>query len=69
MLRGKAFQIASNPTYNDYQRGLASMVYKFLIKNLQVVAGGGRLHFQINLQLISKYNKGIRCLLGMYWSF
>ena len=43
MLRGKAFQIASNPTYNDYQRGLASMVYKFLIKNLQVVAGGGRL--------------------------
>ena len=107
VLRGKAFQIASNPTYNDYQRGLASIVYKFLIKNLQVVVS---LHFQINLlldlcqisynlqmnfinqllknfkkeevyssfkdniwgvyladmQLISKCNKGIRCLLGMY---
>ena len=32
VLRSKAFQIASNPTYNDYQRELASMVYKFLIK-------------------------------------
>ena len=34
VLRDKAFDIASNPKYNGYQRGLASMVYKFLIKNL-----------------------------------
>ena len=29
VLRNKAFEIASNPKYNDYQRGLASMIYKF----------------------------------------
>ena len=28
-LRNSAYDIASNPKYNDYQRGLASMVYKF----------------------------------------
>ena len=27
------FKIASNPKYDGYQRRLASMVYKFLIKN------------------------------------
>ena len=29
VLRNKAFEIASNPKYNDYRRGLASMIYKF----------------------------------------
>ena len=33
----KAFNIAKNPKYDEYQRRLASMVYKFLIKSLQVV--------------------------------
>ena len=33
VLRDKAYDIASNPKYDGYQRGLASMVYKFLIKN------------------------------------
>ena len=28
-LRDKAFKIASDPKYDGYQRGLASMVYKF----------------------------------------
>ena len=28
-LRDKALEIASNPKYDGYQRGLASMVYKF----------------------------------------
>ena len=28
----KAFKIASNPKYNDYQRGLSSMVHKFFHK-------------------------------------
>ena len=28
-LRDKAFEIASNPKYDRYQRGLASMVYTF----------------------------------------
>ena len=38
VLRDKAFQIASNPKYDGYQRGLASMVYKSLIKSLVAVA-------------------------------
>ena len=28
-LRDKSFEIASHPKYDGYQRGLASMVYKF----------------------------------------
>ena len=34
VLKGRAFQIASDPKYDCYQRGLASMVYKFLIKRV-----------------------------------
>ena len=34
VLRNKAFKIASDRKYDGYQRGLASMVYKFLIKHL-----------------------------------
>ena len=37
VLRVKAFKSASDPKYNGYQRGLASMVYKFLIKSLAEV--------------------------------
>ena len=32
VLKDKAFKIASNPNYDSYQRGLASMVYKFFDK-------------------------------------
>ena len=32
VLRDKAYDIASNPKYNGYQRGLASMIYKFFSK-------------------------------------
>ena len=32
ILRSKAFNIAKNPKYDGYQRGLASMVYKFFNK-------------------------------------
>ena len=32
VLRDKAYNIASNPEYAGYQRGLASMVYKFFDK-------------------------------------
>ena len=32
VLRDKAYDIASNPKYDSYQRGLASMVYKFFDK-------------------------------------
>ena len=38
-LRDKAFKIASDQIYDGYQRGLASMVYKFFDKKSQ---GSGR---------------------------
>ena len=35
VVKDKAFEIASDPKYDGYQRGLASMVSKsFLVKNL-----------------------------------
>ena len=37
VLRNKAFNIAKDPKYDGYQRGLASMVYKFLDKKTAVV--------------------------------
>ena len=32
MLRDKAFNIAKNPKYDGYQRGLSFMVYRFFDK-------------------------------------
>ena len=32
VLKDKAFEIASDPKYDGYQRGLASVVYKFFDK-------------------------------------
>ena len=96
VLKNKAFKIASNPKYDGYQRGLASMVYKFFdkkskgsgieneIKENQQLAN--ELHKPIirmfkkrkvyssykeniwgvdlaDMQLISKYNKGIKYLM------
>ena len=37
ILRDQAFKIAINPKHDGYQKGLASMVCKFLIKDLQEV--------------------------------
>ena len=96
VLKDKDFAIASNPKYDEYQRGLASMVYNFFnkkpkgsgiknkIKENRQLAN--ELHKPIiekfktrkvyssfkdniwgadlaDMQLISKYNKGIRYLL------
>ena len=53
VLKDKAFNIAKIPKYDGYQRGLASMIYKFLTKSL--------LCFHINLYqevvLILKFNE------------
>ena len=38
VLRNKAFNIAKNPKYDEYQRGHASTVYKFFDKE----TSGGR---------------------------
>ena len=95
ILKNKAFHIAKDTKYDGYQRGLASMVYKFFDKKSE---GSGvklipeneqlanELHKPIirkfekrrvystfkdtnwgvdlaDMQLLSKYNKGIRFLL------
>ena len=106
-LKNKAFDIAKDPKYDGYQRGLASMVYKFLDSKVaspdkkSVGSGAKRVNTKItpqneqlaeerhkpiirkfkkrkvysafkdniwgvdlaDMQLLSKYNKGIRFLL------
>ena len=95
ILRDKALTIAKNPKYDGYQRGLASMVYKFFDKksagsgvNIEVTHNeqlAKEMHKPIirnfkkrtvysgfrdniwgtdlaDVQLISKFNKGFRCL-------
>ena len=58
VLRDKAFNIAKNPKYDGYQRGLASMVYKFFDKKS---AGSGVANNEIkqNLQLAKELHKPI----------
>ena len=95
VLRDKAFIIASNPNYDGYQKGLASMAFKFFdkksasgsgIKSMSDQQLADELHEPIirkfkrrrvysqfkdniwgvhlaDMQLISKYNKGIKFLL------
>ena len=93
VLTDKAFKIASDPKYDGYQRGLASMVYKFVIKNLvgvlllmkQIISWQMNFISQllenskkekyihhldniwgvdlVDMQSLSRYNKGIRYLL------
>ena len=47
ILKNKAFDIAKDPKYDGYQRGLASMVYKFFDKKSK---GSGAKH--VNTKLI-----------------
>ena len=99
VLKEEAFKIASNPKYDGYQRGLASMVYKFFDKkskgsgikneikeNQQLVNellktiirkfrkkkvySSFKNHIWVvdlaDMQLISKYNKGIRYAIDLF---
>ena len=52
ILRNKAFNIAKKPKYGGYQRGLASMVYKFFDKKSK---GSGVVNFLI-MRLNKIYN-------------
>ena len=58
VLKDKAFNIAKNPKYDGYERGLASMVYKFFDKKSK---GGGVANNKIkqNLQLAKELHKPI----------
>ena len=55
VLRDKAFNIASDPKYDGYQRGLASMVYKFFAKK----SSGGNITYKSNYQLADELHKPI----------
>ena len=46
-MRDKAFNYAKNSKYDEYQRGLASRVYKCLIKKLLVVVLKMWIHLKI----------------------
>ena len=56
VLRDKAFKIASDQKYDGYQRGLASMVYKFFDKKSQ---GSGLANNKENIQLADELHKPI----------
>ena len=60
VLKNKAFEIASNPKYNGYERRLASMVYKFFltkIKRIWLKRKSGE--FLQNSQLANEFHKPI----------
>ena len=60
--RDKACNIASNPKYDGYQRGLASMVYKFFDKKSMGSGSMGDssliLADELHKPVIKKFNKG-----------
>ena len=68
VLRNKAYDIVSNPEYDGYQRGLASMVYKFFDKksigsgtakpsSLERIASSSILADELHKPIIRKFNK------------
>ena len=57
ILRGKAFNIAKNPKYGGYQRGLTSMVYKFFDKKSTGSGIGGIIVIKIIITITMKLNK------------
>ena len=54
-LRNKAFKIASDQKYDGYQRGLASMVYKFFDKK----SSGSGITNEFNYQLANELHKPV----------
>ena len=62
-LRDEAFKIASDQKYDGYQRGLASMVYKFFDKKSQRSGLASnkenvQLATELHKPIIKKFNKG-----------
>ena len=55
ILRDKAFKITSDPKFDGYQRGLASMVYKFFDKK----SSGSGIANEPNYQLANELHKPI----------
>ena len=65
ILRDKAFNIVKNPKYDGYQRGLASMIYKFfnktsaLLTDKSVSGSGVNIPLKFNEQLAKELHKPI----------
>ena len=59
VLKYKAYDIASNSEYDGYQRGLASMVYKFFDKKSMGsgIASSSILADELHKPIINKFNK------------
>ena len=57
VLRDKTFNIAKNPKYDGYQRGLASMVYKFFDKKSK--GSGANISLEFNEKLTKELHKPI----------
>ena len=57
ILRDKAFNIAKNPKYDGYQRGLASTVYKFFVK--KATSGAIKNEIISNKELAEELHKPI----------
>ena len=57
VLRDKAFNIAKNPKYDGYRRGLASMVYRIFDKKSE--GGGVNIEVKHNEQLAKELHKPI----------
>ena len=59
VLRDKVYNIASNPEYDGYQRGLASMVYKFFDKKSMGsgINSSSILADELHEPVIKKFNK------------
>ena len=55
VLRDKAFKITSDPKYDGYQRGLASMIYKFFDKKSK----GSGITNESNYQLANELHKPV----------
>ena len=73
LLRDKAFNIAKPPKYDGYQRGLASMIYKFFDKK---IAGGAvqnknisneQLAEELHKLIIRKFKKVYSSLKDNIW--
>ena len=56
VLKSKAYKIAVNPKYNGYEKGLASMVWKFFDERSKKVLSGSGID---NKQLANELHKPI----------
>ena len=68
VLKDRAYEIANNPRYDGYQRGLASMVYKVFDKKSKgagiknEIKKNQQLNNELHKPIIRKFKKG-RCIL------